>query len=74
MTLYSVPSNGDSAPPSVPEPEFAVIGARSVKYAAAPMFTIDLQVSESSGRPVYMIALSIQLMIEGAAAVRRRDA
>jgi hypothetical protein len=69
VTLYSVPSNGDSAPPSVPEPEFAVIGARSVKYAAAPMFTIDLQVSESSGRPVYMIALSIQLMIEPA---RRR--
>ncbi len=69
MSLHSVPSNGDSAPPRVPEPEFEVVGARSVKYAAAPMFTIDLQVSEPSGRAVYMIALSIQLMIEPA---RRR--
>jgi Family of unknown function (DUF6084) len=64
-----VPSNGDSAPPAIPEPEFEVIGARPVKYAAAPMFTIDLQVSEPSGRAVYMVALSIQLMIEPA---RRR--
>jgi hypothetical protein len=53
----------------VPEPAFEVIGARPVKYAAAPMFTIDLQVSEPTGRAVYMIALSIQLMIEPA---RRR--
>ena len=52
-----------------PELEFAVLGARSVRYAAAPMLTIDLQVSEQSGRQVYMIALSIQLMIEPA---RRR--
>lgn len=66
MSLYSVPSNGDSAPPSVPDPEFEVVGARPVKYAAAPMLTIDVQVSESSGRAVYMIALSIQLMIEPA--------
>jgi hypothetical protein len=69
LTLHSVPSNGDSAPPTVPEPAFEVIGARPVKYAAAPMFTIDLQVSEPTGRAVYMIALSIQLMIEPA---RRR--
>ena len=68
-SLLGARSNGDSAPPSVPEPEFEVVGARPVKYAAAPMFTIDLQVSESSGRAVYMIALSIQLMIEPA---RRR--
>src|SRR5262249_46213961 len=52
--------------PSVPEPDFEVLGARPVKYAAAPMLTIDLQISEPSGRPVYMIALTIQLMIEPA--------
>ncbi|MDQ6607022.1 MAG: DUF6084 family protein [Actinomycetota bacterium] len=49
-----------------PNPEFAVLGARPVRHAAAPMLTLDLQVSEPSGRQVYMIALSIQLMLEPA--------
>jgi hypothetical protein len=49
--------------------EFEVLGARPVKYAAAPMLTLDLQISETSGREVYMVALSIQLMIDPA---RRR--
>ena len=48
---------------------FEVLGARPVKYAAAPMLAIDLQVTETTGAPVYMIALTIQLMIEPA---RRR--
>jgi hypothetical protein len=52
-----------------PDLEFAVLGARPVKYAAAPMLTIDLQVSEPDGREVYMVALTIQLMIDPA---RRR--
>lgn len=52
-----------------PEPEFAVVGIRQVRYAAAPMLALDLQVSEPSGRHVYMIALKVQLMIEPA---RRR--
>jgi Family of unknown function (DUF6084) len=52
-----------------PDLEFAVLGARPVKYAAAPMLTIDLQVSEPAGREVYMVALTIQLMIDPA---RRR--
>jgi Family of unknown function (DUF6084) len=54
---------------AVPDPEFAVLGARPVRYAAAPMLVLDLEVSEPSGRQVYMIALTIQLMIEPA---RRR--
>ncbi|HEY2771822.1 MAG TPA: DUF6084 family protein [Solirubrobacteraceae bacterium] len=58
-----------SQEPLVPEPDFEVLGARPVKYAAAPMLYVDLQISEPSGRPVYMIALTIQLMIEPA---RRR--
>jgi hypothetical protein len=49
--------------------EFAALGARPVKYAAAPMLAIDLQISETTGREVYMVALTIQLMIEPA---RRR--
>ncbi len=54
------------APWAGPEPEFAVLSARPVRHAAAPMLTLDLQVSEPSGRQVYMIALRIQLMIEPA--------
>jgi hypothetical protein len=49
--------------------EFEVLGARPVKYAAAPMLSFDLQVTETAGAPVYMIALTVQLMIEPA---RRR--
>ena len=49
-----------------PDPEFAVVDARTVRHAAAPMLMLDLQVREHSGRDVYMIALTIQLMIEPA--------
>ena len=68
MSIDSAPLQSDM-PPGAPEPEFAVLGTRAVKYAAAPMLALDLQVSEPNGRQVYMIALSIQLMIEPA---RRR--
>lgn len=54
------------AQPTAPAPEFVVLGARAVRYAAAPMLALDLHVSECSGREVYMIALTIQLMIEPA--------
>ena len=66
MSLPDLGVNGGSAPPTAPAPEFAVIGARTVRYAAAPMLALDLEVSEPSGRPVYMVALTIQLMIEPA--------
>jgi hypothetical protein len=52
--------------PTGPELEFEVLGARPLRYAAAPMLMLDLRVSEPSGRQVYMIALTIQLMIEPA--------
>jgi Family of unknown function (DUF6084) len=55
--------------PVVPDPEFAVLGAHAVRYAAAPMLALELQVSEPNGRRIYMIALRIQVMIEPA---RRR--
>jgi hypothetical protein len=69
MSTPGLGTNGASAPVALPEPEFAVLGSRTVRHAAAPMLALDLQVTESSGRPVYMIALTIQLMIEPA---RRR--
>ena len=65
MSVQELGANG-GAPPALPEPEFAVLGARAVRHAAAPTIALDLQVSEPSGRPVYMIALRIQLMIEPA--------
>lgn len=52
--------------PAGPEPEFEVLGVRPLRHAAAPMLMLDLRVSEPSGRPVYMIGLTIQLMIEPA--------
>lgn len=58
----SLPSTGASAP----EPEFAVIGTRAMRHAAAPVLLVDLQVSENSGRQIYMIALTVQVMIEPA--------
>ncbi len=65
MSLES-PALLPDSPWAGPNPEFAVLGARPVRHAAAPMLTLDLQVSEPSGRQVYMIALSIQLMLEPA--------
>ena len=49
-----------------PAPEFAVLGARTVRHAAAPAMALDLEVREPTGRQVYMMALTIQLMIEPA--------
>jgi hypothetical protein len=69
MSLQSPGANNGTVPPVIPDPEFTVLAARTVRYAATPMMTLDLQVSEPSGRPVYMIALTIQVMIDPA---RRR--
>ena len=72
MSVHDTHTNGASAPIAAPEPEFAVLGARTVRHAAAPMLSFDLEVREPSGRPVYMIALTIQVTIEPAR--RRYDA
>jgi hypothetical protein len=53
-------------PEEWPEPEFSVLGVTAVKYAAAPMLNFDLHIVEPSGRQVYMIALTVQLMLEPA--------
>jgi hypothetical protein len=65
MSLES-PALVPDSPWAGPNPEFAVLGVRPVRHAATPMLSLDLQVSEPSGRQVYMIALSIQLMLEPA--------
>ncbi len=57
---------GGEGSPAEAQPEFAVLGARALRHSAAPMLMLDLQVSEPRGRPVYMIGLTIQLMIEPA--------
>jgi hypothetical protein len=72
MTGTTHDQNGqaaESAAPAIPEPDFEVLGAHPVRHAAVPMLALDLQIGESSGRQVYLIALTIQLMIEPA---RRR--
>jgi hypothetical protein len=68
-TSPHAPSNGAAPAEEWPEPEFTVLGAHPVRYAATPMLSLDLQITEPSGRQVYMIALTIQLMLEPA---RRR--
>jgi hypothetical protein len=65
VSLPTAAASTEPAPAS-PDPEFVVLGARPVRHAAAPMLALDVQVSEPDGRQVYMIALTIQLMIEPA--------
>ena len=69
QTSGIAPAGEGPDPTTAPEPEFEPIGVRPLRHAAAPTLILDLQVHEPSGRQVYMIALTIQLMIEPA---RRR--
>jgi hypothetical protein len=64
--IVSLNGHADTSENAIPDPEFAVLGARPVRHAAAPMMALDLQVSEPGGHRIYMIALTIQLMIEPA--------
>ena len=54
------------ASPTRPSPSSPCSARGPVRYAATPMLTFDVQVSEPTGRQVYMIALTIQVMIEPA--------
>lgn len=51
---------------AAPEPEFQVLGATGRRHAAVPAIDFDVHVTEPSGRAVYAIALSAQVMIEPA--------
>lgn len=70
MSVEAFGTHDHGAPAAIPELDFTVLSTRAVRYAAVPMLTFDLQVAETGGRSVYMIALSIQVMIEPA---RRRE-
>lgn len=49
-----------------PEPEFSVLAVSARKHAALPALEFDVQVKEPTGRQVYLIALSAQIMLEPA--------
>jgi Family of unknown function (DUF6084) len=61
-----MPGAVSDGPWAGPDPQFAVLGARTVRYAASPTLSLDLQISEPSGHQVYMIALTVRLMIDPA--------
>jgi hypothetical protein len=61
-----VPPVSELGPVAPPEPDFAVLGARPTRHAAVPTLLLDIQVSEPRGHRIYMIALTVQLMIEPA--------
>jgi uncharacterized protein DUF6084 len=52
--------------PVAPEPEFEVLSASGRRHAAVPALEFEVHVSEPSGRRVYLIALTAQVMIEPA--------
>jgi hypothetical protein len=59
----------EEARPVAPEPELSVLGVSARRHAALPALEFDVHVTEPTGRLVYVIALSAQIMIEPA---RRR--
>jgi Family of unknown function (DUF6084) len=54
------------AAPALPEPELRVLGAAPRRHAALPTLDFDVHVAEPSGLHVYLVALSVQVMIEPA--------
>ncbi|HSO99515.1 MAG TPA: DUF6084 family protein [Solirubrobacteraceae bacterium] len=66
MSASAISGAQPETPWAGPAPSFTVLGARPVRHAANPMLTLDLQIEEPSGRQVYMLALTVQLMIEPA--------
>jgi hypothetical protein len=57
------------APSTGIAPEFEVLGATARRHAAVPAIDFDVHVTEGSGRQVYAVALTAQVMLEPA---RRR--
>jgi Family of unknown function (DUF6084) len=49
-----------------PEPDFEVLAAAALERAAAPTLSFRLRVSESSGRRVFTVALSVLIEVEPA--------
>jgi hypothetical protein len=51
---------------AIPEPEFAVVSASHVPFAAAPTMMFGATATEANGLAVQSIALSVQVMIDPA--------
>ena len=64
------PANGTSSEagpaPGPPAPEFSILGVEAIPHSAAPNLVFTGHVSETSGREVYAIALTTQVMIDPA--------
>lgn len=58
------PGNGGRLVP--PAPEISVLGAEAIPHSAAPTLLFTGHVSETSGREVYAVALTAQVMIDPA--------
>lgn len=54
------------AEPGLPAPRFEILDTEAVRFAAAPTLAFTGHVAETSGREVYTIALTAQIMIEPA--------
>jgi hypothetical protein len=55
-----------AAPPALPAPEFSILGVESIPHSAAPNLVFTGHLSETSGREVYAVALTTQVMIDPA--------
>lgn len=62
----SVRAESEPAPATVPEPEFAVMSAAHLAFAAAPTMVFAVRASEPSGLEVQSMSLSVQVMIDPA--------
>lgn len=49
---------------ALPEPEFWVLGVEAVAHAAAPTLAFRMRVRDRSERPVYTVALTVQIQLE----------
>ena len=58
-------ANGAGVPDGgTPAPEFSVVSAEAVKYAAAPTLKFALQAEDASGHEVFMVALVVQIHLD----------
>jgi Family of unknown function (DUF6084) len=67
MSEPAAPTEVEPAPfAGAPDPEFEVLEARAVERAAAPTLAFRARISDSSGRPIFAIALTAVITIEPA--------
>lgn len=62
----SVQAETRPEPAAIPEPEFAVINAAHLAFAAAPTMVFSVTAREPSGQEIQSMSLSVQVMIDPA--------